>query len=234
MNNPLPPAMRLLALDTSTEWLSVALYNDGTWSESDESAGQRHAELTLPSIDRLLQQAGVSLRDLSGIVYGEGPGSFTGLRIGCGVVQGLAFAADIPVLGVSTLLTMAETAGQSQVYACLDARAGEVYCAAYRRLDQGWVTEIAPTLAKPDVIPLPGGSEWYGVGNGFAAYEGVVARRLAEHLLGCDSRVMPSAGAMLRLALPQFRAGGGLPAHCCVPVYLRDKVAKTIQERQAC
>lgn len=232
--NALSPAMRLLALDTSTEWLSVALYNNGTWSQSDESAGQRHAELTLPSIDRLLQQAGVTLSDLTGIAYGEGPGSFTGLRITCGVAQGLAFAAGIPVLGVSTLLAMAETAGQPRVYACLDARAGEVYCAAYQRLDQGWVTQIAPTLAKPDLIPLPDGHDWYGVGNGLAAYEGVVARRLAEHLLGYDSQVMPSASAMLRLALPQFRAGAGLPAHRCAPVYLRDKVAKTIQERQAC
>ena len=122
--------MRLLALDTSTEFLSLALCVDGKSYTRDIHAGQSHSQQILPVLRELLDEAGVTLHDLDGIVFGEGPGSFTGLRIGCGVAQGLAFGAGLPVVGISTLMALAEgafqQAGADKIIACLDARMGEI------------------------------------------------------------------------------------------------------------
>src|SRR5689334_10706199 len=118
--------LKILALDTSTEYCSVALWRDGDADSRDARAGQRHSELLLPMVDELLQRHGLAVKDLDGIAFGRGPGSFTGLRIGCGVVQGLAFGAGLRVVGVDTLAAMAESAAAGHVVCCLDARMGEI------------------------------------------------------------------------------------------------------------
>src|SRR5688500_2270663 len=129
--------MKILALDTSTEYCSVALSIDGALDERETRAGQRHSELVLGMVDALLRARGVHLRNLDAIAFGEGPGSFTGLRIACGVVQGLAFGADVPVVGVGTLLAMAHGSGAERIVCCLDARMHEIYHGAYTRSDDG-------------------------------------------------------------------------------------------------
>src|SRR5208282_3173837 len=125
--------MRILALDASTDVCAVALGDGVSWTGRAESAGQRHSELLLPMVRELLSEARLELADLHGIAFGAGPGSFTGLRIACGVAQGLALGANLPVIGVATLEAMAESArsrrGCARVIAALDARMHEVYFA---------------------------------------------------------------------------------------------------------
>ena len=119
--------MRFAAVETSTQWCSVALWSDGEIASLERFAGQRHSELVLPMLERLLDQQEISLQELHCVAFGAGPGSFTGLRIACALAQGLALARALPVLGVSTLDALAEESGARRVVACIDARMREVY-----------------------------------------------------------------------------------------------------------
>jgi len=125
---------------------------DSALTYREVHAGQTHSQLLLPMCQDLLAEAGLGLAQLDGIAFGAGPGSFTGLRIACAVAQGLAFGADVPVLGVGTLLALAEASGAARVIACLDARMGEVYHAAYRREVGDWMTESGPQLCAPQQV----------------------------------------------------------------------------------
>jgi tRNA threonylcarbamoyladenosine biosynthesis protein TsaB len=235
--------VNLLAIETSTEFLSLALSRGEELHAYHREAGQRHAELILDSISALLGRAGMGLGDLDGLAYGEGPGSFTGLRIGCGVVQGLALARGLKVLGVGTLLALAEQAAEQaavpaieeaaagQVVACLDARMGEIYHAAYRRSRDGWETVHAPGLCRPQDCPVPSGTAWIGAGSGFAAYGPVLRERFGSTLERTEPGVAPTAVAVLRLARQRFARGDGAAAESAIPVYIRDKVALKTSER---
>ncbi len=178
----------------------------------------------------LLNEADLDFPDLDALVYGMGPGSFTGLRIACGVAQGLALAADLPVLGVSTLEALAEESGSSRVVACLDARMREVYAGIYQRSDDGWRCLSGPLVCPPHAVPLPPGSGYRGVGSGFAAYS-----ELARHLGAClddvDPACIPHARAMARLAVDRLARGEARPAEYAEPLYVRDKVALKTCER---
>ncbi|SNR89024.1 tRNA threonylcarbamoyladenosine biosynthesis protein TsaB [Methylobacillus rhizosphaerae] len=226
--------MKLLALDTSTEYLTLALLLDGKEYSRELLAGQTHSQRILPLLRELLDEARVELRELDGIAFGAGPGSFTGLRIGCGVAQGLAFGANLPVIGVSTLLALAEdTLGADKVIACLDARMGEVYHAAYERTATGWQEVIAPGLYAPDAVPEIKGEGWAGTGSGWKTYAQALEQRYGQQLDQCFSDAYPSAAAIARLALPGFEAGLGCPASEAAPIYIRNKVALTTSEREA-
>ena len=144
-----------LALDTSTEYLSLALHTPQGLFVHAEHVAQKHAELTLPALEQLLLQASTRRADLAGIAYGMGPGSFTGLRIGCGIAQGLAFGLGLPVVGVSTLAALAAQCGADRAYVCLDARMNQVYCAAYERVGTEWQEVLAADVVNPDAVPLP-------------------------------------------------------------------------------
>jgi tRNA threonylcarbamoyladenosine biosynthesis protein TsaB len=224
--------MPILAFDASTEVCAVALGDAAGWLERQEHAGQRHSELLLPMIRALLAEAGLALADLDGIAFGAGPGSFTGLRIACGVAQGLALGAQLPVVGVATLEAIAETArakhGWTRVVAALDARMQEVYLAAYERAGERWRARVEPCVVKPAAAPLPGDG-WSGAGNGFAAYPALRERLAGE----CDQAVLPGAIAIGTLALPRFTAGEGVAARDAAPLYVRHRVALTSAERDA-
>jgi tRNA threonylcarbamoyladenosine biosynthesis protein TsaB len=228
--------MRILALDASTEMCTVALGGEAGLVERAVLAGQRHSELLLPMIQSLLAEAGTTLRELDGIAFGAGPGSFTGLRIACGVAQGLAFGADLPVVGVPTLAAMAEDARASgrkdRVYAALDARMREVYIAAYEHDGAAWHERVAPAVLPAEEASVPPGSGWFGVGPGFAAYP-ALCTRLGGALAACDASLMPSASAIARLALPRLAAGEGVTAGEATPLYVRHRVALTTAERAA-
>jgi tRNA threonylcarbamoyladenosine biosynthesis protein TsaB len=225
--------MKLLVLDTSTEYCSAALWLDGRIHARRVLAGQRHSSLLLPMVDELLRESAITLRQLDGIGYGAGPGSFTGLRIACAVTQGLAFGADLPVVGVSTLESIAEQTGADRVLTVLDARMAEVYWAAYQRDGAGWRIVTDAQLALPESVAVPDEGDWVGAGNGFVALGGVLRPRLAARLLRIDDTIMPDAAAMAPLAARAFERGGGKDAALAAPIYLRDKVALTVDERRA-
>ena len=224
--------MRLIAFDTSTEYLSLALWLDGKVMARDQLAGQTHSSLILPQLREMLDEARLDLTDFDGIAFGAGPGSFTGLRIGCGVAQGLAFGAGLPVLGVSTLMALAAASGQEKIIACLDARMGEVYHAAYVRQRGGWATVHAPGLYAPQAVPAVEGESWYGIGSGWKAYGDVLKNAYAGRVADIDAAAFPHAREMASLAAPLFAQGMGKPAHEAAPVYIRNKVAFTIRERE--
>jgi tRNA threonylcarbamoyladenosine biosynthesis protein TsaB len=227
--------MNLLAIETSADFCSVAAARGERVFARHEPAEQRHGELVLPMIDAVLAEAGLAIADLEGIAYGAGPGAFTGLRIACGVTQGLALARAIPVVGVGTLMALSEEAagegGDAAVIACIDARMREVYHAAYRRTLGRWREIVAPGLRPPEAVPVPEGEGWIGSGSGFGAYRDALAGRHANRLAAMRPEVTPTARAVLRLAAPEFAAGRGADAATAVPVYLRDKVALKTSER---
>jgi tRNA threonylcarbamoyladenosine biosynthesis protein TsaB len=227
--------MRLLALDTSTEYLSLALLLDDQIYQRDIHAGQSHSQQILPLLRELLNEAKVELQDLEGIVFGAGPGSFTGLRIACGVAQGLAFGANLPVIGVSTLMALAQNTDRKRVIACLDARMGEVYHAAYEKNGDRWDEVSAPGLYKPEAVPALAGDGWVGVGTGWNVYaeplKMVYGEKLSEILLEAFVYDHPNAVAIAELAKPMFAAGLGRPAAEAAPIYIRNKVALKMSER---
>jgi tRNA threonylcarbamoyladenosine biosynthesis protein TsaB len=223
--------MKLLALDTSTEYLSLALRLEGETVSRDIRAGQRHSELILPMLHELLASTETPLSQLDGIAFGKGPGSFTGLRIGCGVAQGLAFGADLPVTGICTLLALAEAAQGTKVLACLDARMGEIYHGAYVKMDGTWQEIHGPSLCKAEDAPDIMGTGWVGIGSGFAMYGETLATRYGEQLAHTIPDAYPHAKDIAALSVAIFKEGKGLKADYASPLYIRDKVALKVSER---
>ena len=229
--------MNLLAFDTSTDTLSIAVARDAAvWQHTGPGGAQASASL-IPAIVQLLERAGLDFAGLDAVVFGRGPGSFTGLRTACAVAQGLALGCGsgrgVPVLPVDTLLALAEQArlqhGCTQVVAVLDARMDEVYVArhawqagAWHRLDTG---DSAFALCKPEAVQVPPG--WTVAGNAQAAYGARLAPQ-AAHV-----HALPTAVALLSLAPALLAAGHAVAAEHALPLYVRDKVAKTTAERMA-
>jgi tRNA threonylcarbamoyladenosine biosynthesis protein TsaB len=224
--------LNVLALETSTEHCSVALLHRGGTAARAELAGQRHSELLLPMVDAVLAQAGLGLADLGGIGFGAGPGSFTGLRIACGVAQGLALGAGLKVVPVGTLLALAHAAGAGRVLACLDARMGEIYLAAYEREPGGWIERIAPSVCGAQAAPPLAGAGWTAVGSAFRAYGDALEARYRGQLDTVDRDAWPQAAAVAELAAMVLEAGGGLPAEHAAPLYVRDRVALKMHEQR--
>jgi len=182
----------------------------------------------------VLAQSGWTLRDLDGVAFGAGPGTFTGVRLACGIAQGLAFGADLPVASVPTLEGLAQTAWRRdpsaiRIFACMDARMREVYVAAYERDGDGWHATLAPTVVRPADVRLPDG-DWQGVGDGFALYPELAGR---PHLCATDARIVPDARAIGDLGLSQLAAGRAVAAELAQPLYVRHRVALTTAERNA-
>jgi tRNA threonylcarbamoyladenosine biosynthesis protein TsaB len=223
--------MRALAIETSTEHCSVALYQRGEVLSHSEMAGQRHSEILLAMIDRLLEEGGCRLRDLDGIAFGAGPGSFTGVRIAASVAQGLAFGLDKPVMPVCTLEALAEVSGSDRVACALDARLDEVYFAAYQRQGENWRAVVEPCLSAIGELAALPGTGWVGVGSGFAILERELARHL--QLTQTHAQQFPEARAVAMLGARLLAGGGGMQASSAQPIYLRDKVAMTTTERHA-
>jgi tRNA threonylcarbamoyladenosine biosynthesis protein TsaB len=229
--------MKILALETSTEYCSVALWQgeagqNGATTQHFELVGQKHSELLIAMVDKLLQETGFKIGDMDGIAYGSGPGSFTGVRIACGATQGLALGAGLKVSGICTLQALAQGTGQPRVIAALDARMGEIYCAAYEKQGDDWVTVFEPCLCKPADAPPVSGEGWFGVGSGFAAFADVLQSRYAGQLAGMDAAAVPQAASIAELGAIQFAGGLSVDAALAQPFYLRDKVAFKTAERE--
>jgi tRNA threonylcarbamoyladenosine biosynthesis protein TsaB len=216
----------LLALDTATEACSVALLHEGRVSSHYEVIPRQHAQKLLPMIQALLADAGIGLNALDAIAFGRGPGAFTGVRIAIGVVQGLAFALDRPVLPVSNLAALAQGAlrerGVSQVAAAIDARMDEVYWGCYQA--HGGEMRLCghESVIAPERVSLPQGcaGEWFGAGTGWGYGE-----RMAVQASSHDASLLPNALDLLSLAGFAWARGEAIAADQAQPVYLRDNVA---------
>lgn len=217
--------MIILALDASTEACSVAIWTDGAVVERFES-GTQHSERILAMVDGLLVETGYAVTRLDAIAFGRGPGSFTGLRIGAGVAQGLAFGADIPVVPVSSLAALAQGVDAPRVLAAFDARMHQVYSGAYIRNAQGIVEPAGDeTVTPPAEIPLPQGNDWVGAGNGWDLYHAALLARLGGRVATWHREICPHARDVALLGAAAVQAGKTVAAELALPVYVRDVVA---------
>lgn len=216
----------LLALDTATEACSVALLHDGEVTSHYEVIPRMHAQKLLPMIKQLLADSGVALSALDAIAFGRGPGAFTGVRIAIGVVQGLAFALERPVVPVSNLAALAQGAlrehGVQQVAAGIDARMDEVYWGCYQAHAGEMCLQGSEAVLPPERVALPAGSggDWFGAGTGWC-----YAERLAVSASSSDPAALPNALDILSLARFAWARGEAVAAEQAHPVYLRDNVA---------
>jgi tRNA threonylcarbamoyladenosine biosynthesis protein TsaB len=221
----------VLAFETSSEVASVALLYDDRLIAREATGVQTHSQTILPMAQELLAEAGIRLRDCDAIAFGCGPGSFTGVRTACGIVQGLAYGAGLPVVPVVTLLAMAhaqrKSTGATDVLAVLDARMGEVYWAQYR-FDQDWHAVSAPALSLPADIIVHGTPAI--AGNGLVQY----ADLLPPVLRGLPGKTaLPHAAAVAELGMLASQRGQVCAAVEAQPLYLRNKIALTTAERLA-
>jgi len=223
--------LRILAIETATAACSAALYIDGEISERHELAPREHALLILPMIDALLAEADVPIAALDAIAYGRGPGSFTGVRIAASVVQGIAFAANLPVVAVSTLATLAQGAmretGKHRVMAALDARMDEVYWGLYER-EPGGLPRLQgeECVCAPRVVTVPESGVWIAAGSGWASYRVELQERVGQRAGLLLSDLQPRAGDLVCLAAQGYRQGEILRPEEAIPVYLRDTVVR--------
>ena len=218
--------MVFVAFETSSEWCSVALFVDGEIASVEARAGHRHSELALPMMDQLLGARRLTPRELDAVAFGAGPGAFTGLRIACGLAQGLAVARALPVIGISSLEALAQESGATRVVACIDARMREVYYSALERQDERWREIVAPQCVAPERAQVPPGDGWIGCGSGFAVYGNLGLKKVLP-------AVHPTAMAVAQLAAARLQAGEGVDAAQATPIYVRDKVAFTKQELES-
>jgi tRNA threonylcarbamoyladenosine biosynthesis protein TsaB len=222
--------MKILAIETATEACSAALLIDGAISLRYQVQPRMHSQLILPMMDELLIEAGISLSALDAIAFGRGPGAFTGVRIAVGVVQGAAFAADLPVVPVSTLAALAQRGyrefGFRQLLPAYDARMREVYWGGYVVDGQGLVRPVIDEeVSAPESVTLPEGLNWQGVGTGWDSYRSALEGRLGNGFSGCEPGLLCSAADVALLGASMFSEGGAVAAEQALPVYLRDKVA---------
>lgn len=228
--------MKLLALDTATEACSAALYIEGEISQRYQLAPREHSNLILQMLDDLLAEAGLSLPALDALAFGRGPGSFMGLRIAAGVVQGISLAHELPIVPVSTLASLAhiqmQQGGADRVLAAIDARMSEVYWGAYLNQAGLPVLQGKEMVVPPDQIPLPDSQGWTGVGSGWGTYHDLLQQRLGDRLSTSHGDVFPSAASIAELAVAKLAQGEtGVDAARAIPVYLRDQVAKKSANR---
>lgn len=223
--------MKVLALDTATEACSAALLIDGEVQHRYQLAPREHTRLILDMAQQLLQEAGCQITQLDCLAFGRGPGSFTGVRIATGVVQGMAFAADLPVVPVSTLASIAqlccEEQGSTQVLAALDARMGGIYWGLYRADDSGLMRpEGNEQVSEPALLASQGEAPWAVAGSAVKAYESELRSNHAINIDTMYDQYLPHAMTMARLAEQAFQRGEAVEAAQAQPVYLRNDVAK--------
>ena len=221
--------MKLLAIDTVTEACSVALWLDGEITTREEVVFQSHTEHVLPMVQTLLAHSETTLSQLDAIVFDRGPGSFTGLRIGAGVTQGLALGADRPVIPVSSLAALAQGAWrqdtQTRVLACIDARQAEVYWAGYQLVGETMTAVTAEQIGTASSVTLDKDLTWFGVGAGFGRYADELAALPGVNWSGTQAQRFPLAQDLFALAMPAISQQAWLQPADAIPIYLRDNVA---------
>ena len=219
--------MKLLALDTSTEACSAALWIDGEIRQYHQMAAREHSQLILDMMDKLLAETCVNLTQMDAVAFGRGPGSFVGVRIATGVVQGMAFAHDLPVVPVSSLAALAHASGHTHNAVAIDARMQEVYWAHYVKSPQGeLMLQSGEGVCPPHQVPVPAvqGENWVGVGSGWQTYSRELSQRLSVQQW--QGEAYPRAASIAALAVIEVNKGNVVSAEQALPSYLRDQVAK--------
>lgn len=235
--------LNILALETSTERLSVALSVAGQVLVEQLAEPAPHSERILNVVRALMDAADIGVAALHGVAFGAGPGAFTGVRLGCGVAQGIALARDIPVVAVNSLQALAQGcidasvatahSGCFDIFTANDARLQEVYYAGWRVEANGWRELVQTALARPEAVEVPPDGTWIGCGSGFAQYAQALQARLGPRLARIAPVTHPDARAILHLATAALRRGEGVAPEHALPIYVRNKVALTIEERDA-
>lgn len=228
--------MKLLAIETSTEACSAALHIDGEVYEHFEITPREHTKRILPMIDSLLADAELKPQQLDALAFSRGPGSFTGVRVSTGIIQGISFGADLPVVPVSTLAAIAQhffsqNTTNGYAFTAMDARMGEIFWGVYRRHQQGYaelVDEEAVTLAENIIFPKKQG---VGIGSGWAVYQQQLSDCMGSLLISIDNDILPRASAIADLGVIGFENNQAVDVENAMPVYLRNKVAKKESER---
>lgn len=227
--------MKLLAVETSTEACSAALMIDGDITERFELAPKEHTQLILPMIDELMAKAGLKPQQLDALAFSRGPGSFTGVRIATGVIQGIALGTDLPVVPVSTLAAMAQdffdNNKEEVAFVAMDARMGEIFWGVYRRDAQGYAEPIGDEAVTPAAAVEFPDVTGVGIGSGWGVYPEALMTRLAGRVSRYEADRLPRAGSIVRLGARGFEQGLAVAVEQAMPVYLRDKVAKKESER---
>lgn len=229
--------MNILALDTCTESCSAALLFEGKLFERSVLTQRSHSDLILGMMDELLSEANARLVDVNVLAFGRGPGSFTGVRVGVGVAQGIAFARELPVVPVSTLTAVAQQAAENcetpYIAVAIDARMGEIYCAHYKIVD-GFVELLDQERVCPPEEFLPFNDEkWFGAGTGWSEYKSQLTANFSDRLVDINAEQYPQAKQMIMLAQKEIAADRTVPAEQAIPVYLRNNVAKKKAEQHA-
>jgi len=227
--------MKLLAVETSTEACSAALFIDGEVRERFELAPQKHTRLILPMIDSLMAEAGLKPQQLDALAFSRGPGSFTGVRIATGVIHGIALGTGLPVVPVSTLAAIAQDFfdhnDEDVAFVAMDARMDEIFWGVYRRNGQGYAELAGSEAVTPaEQIEFPD-LNGIGIGSGWGVYPQELMARLAGRVNRYQAELLPRAGAIARLGACGYERGLAVPVEQAMPVYLRDKVAKKESER---
>jgi tRNA threonylcarbamoyladenosine biosynthesis protein TsaB len=222
--------MKILAIETSTDFGTCALLTDGDIEQRICMPGRPHSETLLPLVRQLMSDHGTGFTQLDALAFGAGPGAFTGLRVACGVAQGLAVGAGLPVVPVCGLEAMAASVNEFRVLSLLDARMGEVYSAAYERREGSLELQGEIRVDPPATLDLPANGDWMACGNALAAYPELGGRLRDAGFVLCPG-VLPQAGAVAQLAALRLAQGAGIDPAQAAPLYVRDKVAKTIRER---
>ena len=225
--------MKILAIETSCEHASVALLIDDETVERRLEGHANHSERLLPSLRELLADAQIALTALDAVAFGAGPGAFTGVRLACGVAQGLAMGADIGVVPVCSLEALALQGRAETVLALTDARMGEIYWAAYRVQGVRLTQLRPPACTPPQALDVPPGEHWFAIGSALPAYETALRTVLSDRLCGWDGAAVPQAAAVARLAAQCAARGALVAPELAAPLYVRDKVALTTAERLA-
>tara|TARA_R110002096_G_scaffold3529_1_gene17397 strand:- start:83603 stop:84271 length:669 start_codon:yes stop_codon:yes gene_type:complete len=219
--------MKILAIETATEACSAALDIDDSCTHRFQVSPRRHTELILPMIDDLLREADIQTKDLDAISFGQGPGAFTGVRIAVGVIQGLAFAHDTPVIPVSSLNALAQHYADehTHVATAIDARMQEIYWGLFKKNDLGLMQKIVEEkVCSPSDVSSPSIENWFGVGSGWNTYSEELQTQFNQNLTGFNGDVFPSAKDIIALAKPAYLEGKAIPVEEAMPVYLRNKV----------
>jgi len=222
--------MIILALDTCTECCSVALFYQGKITERVEMTQRGHSDIILSMMDALFSQVDISISDVDILAFGRGPGSFTGVRVGVGVAQGIAFAREIPVVAISSLAAVAQSAADAldldYLAVAMDARMGEVYCANYHRRD-GVVYALDDERVCPPAQCLPESEQlWAGAGTAWGIYGELLTTQFNNQLAQVSVAQYPLAKSIIKLAQVEIAAGRTQTAEQAMPVYLRNNVAK--------
>ena len=225
--------MKILSIETATEHGSVALLHDGELLVRRIQGAANHSEAVLRDLRELLIEAGLAVTQLDAIAFGAGPGAFTGLRLACGVAQGLALGAGLGIAAIGSLQALALQADARRVFVATDARMGEVYHAAFELDAEGVPMPVGQVgCSQPLELELPAG-DWFAAGSAFKVWPQELEARLLGRLTGCRPDMVPRAEEVARLGAGAVARGALTPPELAAPLYVRDKVAFTTAERLA-